>query len=49
MIKKAFLIASPQEEGASDYLPGVTPDIHNMENFLNLIRAAPGMILKLKF
>lgn len=34
MKKKAFLIASPQEEGSSDYLPGVTPDIHNMEKFL---------------
>lgn len=34
MIKKAFLIASPQKEGSSDYLPGVTPDIHNMKKFL---------------
>lgn len=34
MIKKAFLIASPQEESSKDYLPGVTPDIHNMEKFL---------------
>lgn len=34
MKRKAFLIASPHEEGTSNFLPGVTPDIKNMKKHL---------------
>ena len=38
MKRKAFLIASPQEETSKEYLPGVTPDIINMKAILKSLK-----------